>query len=249
MSTSRRFTAGRRRTARTAALLVTTSLAVLAACGGSSTPTATGPGPSTPSTSTTAPATPTSSVATTLVGNPPTIVVPRTTPPVPATTAAPQRLTDASRLRLDGIGPVDVGMTLAEASAAAHTPIRITGADIGTDCRYAKAEDGPPGLLFMVEGGRIVRVDVGTPASPSPSPVNTVSGAHIGSSESEVKALYPGRIEVTRAPYDEKGHYLTYKPTDAASRRYGLIFETDGQKVTRFRSGLVDAVGQIEGCA
>jgi hypothetical protein len=236
-------------------------LAVTAACGRGAAVTSPG-GPSSTTTAAPAPApsqspspSPTTTVAAPATAVPPTGHGPAVAPStaastVPTTTRPRELLTDASRLRLDGVGPVRVGMTLAEATSAAHTTIRITGPDIGTDCRYAQAVDGPPGLAFMVVDGRIVRVDVWpSPPQPRPSPVATVSGAHVGSTEDQVKALYPGRIKVTQHPYLEKGHYLTYTPQDAAYRDFNLIFETDGERVTSFRSGYARNVGQVEGCA
>jgi hypothetical protein len=165
----------------------------------------------------------------------------------PAPPRPPERLTDAS---LDGIGPVAIGMTLPQASAAARTTLRITGTDMGTECRYAEADDGPVGVDFMVIGGRVVRVDVlASPPEPRPSPVSTLSGIHIGSLDADVTATYPGQIQVSGHPSLEGGHYLVYEPTSPASRAFGLIFETDGQRVTSFRSGEADAVQAIEGCA
>ncbi len=59
-------------------------------------------------------------------------------------------------------------------------------------------------------------------------------------------AAYPGRIEVTGHPYVETGHYLRYRSPDPA---LGLICETDGRRVTSFRSGRADALEAIESCA
>jgi hypothetical protein len=44
-------------------------------------------------------------------------------------------------------------------------------------------------------------------------------------------------------------HYMIFTPTDAADGDYQMLFETDGAKVTQFRVGLEEAVGQVEGCA
>jgi hypothetical protein len=72
----------------------------------------------------------------------------------------------------------------------------------------------------------------------------TAKGAHVGSTEAEIRRLYPA-IEVEAHPYDPGGHYLRLASRD---RRYGMIFETDGAKVTDFRSGWVEPVGYVEGC-
>lgn len=209
---------------------------------------------------------PATTVAPTPGGQTATTSPPVTSPPAggraTATTAAPAppaiapppsvRLSDESRLSLDGIGPVDVGMTLEQASAAAGTQIRFLpeGRAVNPECDYARGVNGPEGVAFMVVNGRIRRVDVGTylPGM-HPSEVRTVSGIGLGSTEDEVKRTYPGRIRVEPHPYNPDGRYLVYTPNDPALSHLGMIFETDGQRVTSFRAGEADQVSWIEGCS
>lgn len=170
-------------------------------------------------------------------------------PAVPSTTSAPpppERLTVDSRLSLSGIGPVEVGMTLAEASAAAGTPIRTRPEDpFGPECEYAYTAEVPE-VAFMVIDGRIARVDVGHRPGRR---VTTVSGVGKGDTEDAVKRTYPGRIRTGGHPYVPTGHYLVYEPADPALAHLGMIFETDGRVVTSFRAGMKGAVSQIEGCS
>lgn len=205
-----------------------------------------------PPTTAAPPSTPTTVADPPATSAPPATAGPATTgpattrPTTPPTTAAPRRLAD-SRLSLDGIGPVDIGMTLDEANAAAGTTIRLLGPrDPEGDCVYGRADSGPEGLLFMFINGRIARVDVG---GAGPSAVKTVSGVGIGSTEAEVQRTYPGRIRVTGHPYVQTGRYLIYVPNDPAWAHLSMIFETDGARVTSFRAGLAGAVAQIEGCS
>jgi len=187
---------------------------------------------------------PTSALApvTTVVASPTTTSGSGSTSSTPPTTrSSGPALTAASTLDLRGLGPVRVGMTLAEATAAAGVPIVGPG---GAECTYAKAEGGPEDVLFMVIGGRIVRVDVR-----EGSPVKSLSGAGVGDTETQVQALYANRLQVTPHKYDPTGHYLTLVPTDPSDSGYRLIFETDGSKVTQFRSGQVPEVEQVEGCS
>ena len=178
----------------------------------------------------------------TTAGAAPTTIQPA--PTVTTTSTPKERLTANSRLSLDGIGPVDIGMTLDQASAAAGVAIRIDPSDpFGPACQHAFAAE-VPGIAFMVIHGRIERVDVGGPGG-----VTTVSGIGTGDTEEAVKRTYPGRIRVEGHPYVPTGHYLVYTPADPALAHLSMIFETDGQVVTRFRAGLKAAVSQIEGCA
>jgi len=166
-----------------------------------------------------------------------------------APTTLPERLTSSSRLSLDGIGPVDIGMTLAEASAAAGVPIRFLDNPAGPECRYAvpdRASGTGDELGFMVVNGRIARVDVGIMG---PDLIRTVSGIGKGNTEAEVKATYPGRIRVEPHPYIPNGRYLVYMPSDPSLRHLSMIFETVDGEVRLFRAGLAEQVSWKEGCS
>ena len=168
-----------------------------------------------------------------------------TTSSVVTTTAAADKvLSSTSRLRLDGIGPVRVGMTLVEASRAVGQRLRVDP-DSGPDAYNCGFADAPAGVeaSFMVIDGRIRRVDV----SP-PSGIATVSGVRLGASEAEVQRIYRG-IQVEPHPYDPNGHYLVYQSPEPSQGAFLLIFETDGSRVTSFRAGFRDAVRAPEGCA
>jgi hypothetical protein len=176
----------------------------------------------------------------------PSTVAPQAPATSPATTVAPERLTTESRLRLDGLGPVRIGMSLTEASAAAGVAIRLhPGESGGLDCAYARAE-GLDEMAFMVVGGKIVRIDVGILGTDR---VRTLSGIGKGSTETEVMKTYSGQIRVEPHHYVEGAHNLVYVPNDAASRPYSMIFEAVDGRVTTFRSGLADEVSWMEGCS
>ena len=167
----------------------------------------------------------------------------------PTTTAPPERLTAASRLSLDAVGPVRVGMTLKEAAAAAGVPVRLLDMPPGPECRYAvpdRAAGTGDDLAFMVVDGRIARIDVGIMG---PDRIRTVSGIGKGSTEAEVRATYPGRIRVEPHPYVPNGRYLVYMPSDPGLRHLSLIFETVDGEVRSFRSGLAEQVSWTEGCS
>ncbi|MEA2902335.1 MAG: hypothetical protein QOH36_2222 [Actinomycetota bacterium] len=158
------------------------------------------------------------------------------------TTVAGPALNASSKLDLRGLGPVRVGMTLAEATAAAGIPV-VASADTA-ECTYATAQGGPEGVNFMVVDRKIARVDVR-----GPSPVKTRSGAGVGDTEAQVQALYPP-LEVSDHKYVPGGHYLTFVPDDPADADFRLIFETDASsKVTAIRSGRLPEVAYVEGCS
>jgi hypothetical protein len=151
-------------------------------------------------------------------------------------------LSNQSPLTLDGIGPVRVGMTTAQAEQAAGVPIPAADTD-DNGCGYTHPQ-GIENLLFMVTGNQIARVDV-----VRDSPIRTASGAGIGDTRTEIEAMYRGQIEVSPHQYVQGGHYLTYIPTDAGARNYGIVFETDENGiVTRLRSGRLPEVTWVETC-
>ena len=147
------------------------------------------------------------------------------------------------RLGLRGVGPIRYGMSLSEAARALGEKLNVAPTEPGSGCDYVHAPAAPEGLDFMVIDSVIERADVFR------GDATTLSGAHIGSTEDEVKALYRGRIEVQEHPYTgPEGHYLVYVPRDPADSAFRMIFETDGHKVTAYRAGRRPAVQLIEGC-
>ena len=163
---------------------------------------------------------------------------------------AQAQLTENSKLALNGIGPIRVGMTVDEASESAGIKLIISGSG-GLDeyqCSYVQPKGEPKGIAFMVTKGRIARVDIF-----SNKQITTIKGAKIGDTEDRIISLYPGQIQASRHPYErrpsDKAKYLTFVPKDAADKNYRIIFETSKNRVERFRSGKLPEVEAIEGCS
>jgi hypothetical protein len=165
----------------------------------------------------------------------------------PAAVTTPQAAGDTTwALRFDGAGPLRVGMTVDEARAALGGDFRGDGQAVGTvdgpeGCQYARSGPLPEGMMVMLEGARVVRVEVDS------GNVATVEGARIGDSEARIQQTYPGRVEVQPHKYTD-GHYLVVRPAGGDTTRH-LIFETDGSRVLRFRAGQRPQVGYVEGCS
>ena len=115
----------------------------------------------------------------------------------------------------------------------------VSTQEVSDGCTFVKPQHGPNGISFMVTDGKIARVDVEN------SFTKTEEGARVGDSEATIKRLYAGRVRVTPHAYVE-GHYLTIVAPD---RKYAIVFETDGKKVTQYRAGRRVAVRYIEGCS
>jgi hypothetical protein len=134
------------------------------------------------------------------------------------------------------VGPIRIGMTVAEAETALAGPF-----DAATDsgeCVYRKTSALPGSVLFMQVGGRIVRVDITAPG------VATDEGIEVGATEARVHDVYGSQVAISPHKYTD-GRYLTIAPETG----YRAIFETDGERVTRYRVGRVPEVDWVEGCS
>lgn len=138
-------------------------------------------------------------------------------------------------LSLTGYGPAHLGMTIGELEQALQTRLNTQEPEL-EGCTYAEPQEG---MALMLQDGRLVRIDVLKPD------IRTLSGATVGSSEAEIKALYPERLKKSPHVYGA-GSYFTLQSEDG---RYGLRFETQDGKVTSFYVGLMQAVRLAEGCS
>ncbi len=158
------------------------------------------------------------------------------------TTTTSPVVTANSRLTLNGLGGLKVGVPVAEAEKAAGVTIKESFAGGDSDlCMYGEVTGGPAGVSVLTEHHIITRVDIS-----EGSPVATLSGIKVGATEAEVKAAYPTIVDSAHH-YVEGGHYMTY--TSKTDPNLLLLFETDGKKVTEMRSGRADVVNYVEGCA
>ncbi|MBB4635588.1 hypothetical protein [Longimicrobium terrae] len=163
---------------------------------------------------------------------------------VPAAPATPAVADTGWSLRMDGAGPLRIGMTKDEARAALGGDLTtgLAGPPDPTACDYPKSAALPAGLKVMMEGGRLVRVDIDSAA------LATAEGARVGDPESRIQQLYAGRVTEGPHKYVQTGKYLTVRPANADTTR-ALVFETDGGKVTRMRAGQRPQVEYVEGCS
>jgi hypothetical protein len=132
-------------------------------------------------------------------------------------------------------------MTLSEANNVSGNRLVVPAKP--EECDYAKIRGAPDGILVMIEKGTISRIDITRGSS-----VVTAAGAKIGDSEARIKSLYPGLVTTQPHKYTD-GHYLVVTPGSAEEKGFRIVFETDGSKVLRYRSGRTPAVEYVEGCS
>jgi hypothetical protein len=152
----------------------------------------------------------------------------------PDTTAVPS---DELVVTETGIGPIRIGMTVEEGSAALGAELAPLG-PVDPVCRHVKVAAWPEGTSMMVTEGTIARVDVNSPS------IRTAAGARVGDTEERIRSLYPAGVEEKPHEYTD-GNYLIVTPSPGGQ----IIFETDGTTVVRYRAGRLPEVGWVEGCS
>jgi hypothetical protein len=148
-----------------------------------------------------------------------------------------------AKVSTGGLGAVRIGAQADAAAEAAGTAFVDEGAAIGPSaCHYVTAT-GVNGVRFMVADGLIVRIDIDA------GPIETISGAHIGSTRDDIIGLFGDKITAEAHPADPAGELLVFVPADAAEADRRVVFETDGSgTVVRYRTGRVPEVLYVEGC-
>lgn len=161
--------------------------------------------------------------------------------PPPTSTTAGTRSLSGLRLSFDGLGPIEIGMTIEEAERVTNASI-IEVQDFGTRCAEYRALEGPE-VIFVVVDGRILIIGVG-------EPVVTDAGIGVGATEDEITAAYQGdTVEGRRNRFAI--HEVGVRPSDPTSEFETIfVFDTVGNEVERIRTGPYPEVEQYdEGCA
>jgi hypothetical protein len=138
----------------------------------------------------------------------------------------------------NSFGKVKTGMTVSQASKALGTEL-VRGKGYEDSCYYVDPKQGFKGVRFMVTNKTIARIEIESKA------YATDKGAKIGDTEAKIKSLYKG-IKVSPQKYDEKKHDMEIYSAD---KKYLILFETNGKRVTGFRVGKAEEVGYVEGCS
>lgn len=166
-------------------------------------------------------------------------------PAAPAASGAPV-------LTPDGFGPLRIGMTLAEVTAASGPdadPQAVGGPD-PAQCDQFRPARAPQGVLAMMENGRLTRISL-----INDSPVTTDRGVGLGSTATAVAAAYDGAAVASPHKYrDAPARYLTYwsrkaRPGDRTTPTdRGIVFEVNEQGVVDLVHAGGPSIQYVEGC-
>ncbi len=136
------------------------------------------------------------------------------------------------------VGPVKIGMSLPQPNVSLHEKFALPEDKEDQGCFYVNPSTHRQ-ISFMIENGRLVRIDVDHPGIP------TSEGLQVGDSKVKARKVYGSKMSVTGHKYIDTGHYLTVRSDD---RQYGVRFETDQGKITMFYAGTYEAIQYVEGC-
>jgi len=148
-------------------------------------------------------------------------------------------LDTGSRLRVDGLGPVRIGMDLEAARAASGLPMVYQE---GPSCVGYRTDRPPDGIfLTSVEGSR--KVDFISVSEPS---IATVSGIRVGSTLAEVRRAYGDRL---RGSVQDGWGKLVVRSDDPSLNQFSLAVLFSDGKVAGLWAGLRGVVEADEACA
>jgi hypothetical protein len=158
------------------------------------------------------------------------------------TVAVAAPVTEADELRLDGLGPMTIGMHVDDVERATGMAVDISS-DFSPQCRYGHLVGGPHDLFLMFSRRVLVRIDIG-----NESAIETDTGIGVGDPISGVEDAYGDKLQRELHPYlGDRGSYLIFDPEPEDGLL--IIFETNRRNVTSFRSGFDQQVRYVEGCA
>ena len=142
-------------------------------------------------------------------------------------------------LTSQGFGGVRVGMTRVQAERAIASPLRIDYPDTDNrSCGMAARRDGrDKSISYMIEGGRVTRIDINGPT------IRTARGVGVGSTIAQLRKAYGQRLKSHPNQYTDQPDFHVKGP-----RGFGLIFETDDGRVVTMRGGRYPSVAYIESC-
>ncbi|WP_303637036.1 hypothetical protein [Stenotrophomonas tuberculopleuritidis] len=165
-------------------------------------------------------------------------------------TASPVDPRRDSPARLDGFGGVALGAGIAEVRSGFGAPLQGLGTDASgkplpaddsnDGCYFLRPQDAEDPRL-MIEGRKLVRYDVRSPAIVAPG------GGRVGMTLGELQVLYPERGDVGPDKYDDKAQHLRVRPAQEGAAIVDFTLGADG-KVSTWRVGRTPQVDYAEGC-
>ena len=148
-------------------------------------------------------------------------------------------LDSESRLRVDGLGPVRIGMDLE--AAVATTGLAMSYRE-GPSC-VGYTTTGPPAGVFLTSAEGSFKVDFISISEPT---ISTLSGIRVGSTLAEARRAYGDKL---RGSVQDGWGKLVLRPEDASLNDVSLALLFSDGKVAGMWAGLRGVVEADEACA
>ena len=142
-------------------------------------------------------------------------------------------------LTTKGYGPIKAGMTIAEAEKLLNFKLNtFENKPLQTECDYVSASGRQEGVNYMVQDGKISRIEVLDPA------ITTKSGAKVGDSTAKLKKLFGSQLEIEEHKYNDTWFYYYIWEDD---KNHGVKFEIADDQVIKIYAG-DKSIDWVEGC-
>ncbi|UGQ46397.1 hypothetical protein [Massilia endophytica] len=142
-------------------------------------------------------------------------------------------------LNADGLGPVRIGMHVAEVNRvlpATITPSPV-GARVTPDCDYQNIPSYP-GLSLVFIDDKVARIDVTAPG------IRSINGTEVGQRERDVASRLPEGKWEKLDHVDSGKSLLVTKP----GQHHALSFQFEDQRLVRIIAGSHPVIDYAEGC-
>lgn len=149
---------------------------------------------------------------------------------------------NGASLSTEGLGPVLVGMSVAEASKAAGVQLVPSSVGANPSCQYYEVAKLPD-VGFMVSHGEVARVDVRS------REIRTLSGVRVGDSAGDLVATYGERLSSELGFYDPTATNYTFTPEDPSDKTRMIFVTGDDGVIESIQAGRLPEVGYVEACS